>query len=76
MPNRYSDKAIIRVTFGIALNILTGDLGTMIYYNYLYKIVFKKEKSCFTRCFGYLIFSAIFEFGGIVCYAGTLFCIF
>ena len=39
----------------------------MRYYNYLYKIVFRKEESCFTRCLGYLIFSAIFEFGGSFC---------
>ena len=75
MPNRYSDRALIRVTVGITLNILTGGLGTMLYYNYLFKIVSRKE-DCITKCLGYFIFGAIIEFGGIVCFAGTLFCIF
>ena len=76
MPYRYSDRALIRVTVGIALNILTGGLGTILYYNYIFKIVSRKEESCITKCFGYFIFGAIIEFGGIVCFAGTLFCIF
>ena len=76
MPHRYSDKKIIRVTVGFVLNILTGGLGTMLYFNYIFKKAMKKEYSFFIMCFGYLLFSAIFEFGGIVCFAGTLFCIF
>ena len=76
MPHRYSDKAIIRVATGITLNILTGGLGTMLFYNYIYKILLRKEESLCTKCFGYLIMSVVFEFGGIICYAGTLFCIF
>ena len=76
MPRRYNDRAIIRVTVGFVLNALTGGLGTMLYFNYLFKIAFKKEYSLLTTCFGYLIFSAVFEFGGIVCFAGTLFCLF
>ena len=76
MPHRYPDKKIIRVTVGFILNILTGGLGTMLYFNYIFKITMKKEYSCFTICFTYLISSAVFEFGGIVCFAGTLFCIF
>jgi hypothetical protein len=76
MPHRYSDKKIIRVTVGFILNILTGGLGTMLYFNYIFKKIMKKEYSCFIMCFGYLLFSAMLEFGGIVCFAGTLFCIF
>ena len=76
MPRRYSDRAIIRVTVGFVLNALTGGLGTMLYFNYLFKIAFKEEDSLFKTCFGYLIFSAVFEFGGIICFAGTLFCLF
>jgi len=48
----------------------------MLFYNYIYKILLRKEESLCTKCLGYLILSAIFEFGGIICYAGTLFCIF
>ena len=76
MPRRYSDRAIIRVTVGFVLNALTGGLGTMLYFNYLFKIAFKKEYSLLTTCFGYLIFSAVFEFGGIIGFAGTFFCLF
>ena len=76
MPHRYSDRVIIRVTAGLILNILTGGLGTMLNFNYIYKLAFKDKKDFFNLFFGYIIFSAGFEFGGIVCFAGTLFCIF
>jgi hypothetical protein len=76
MTDRYSDRKIIRVTAGLILNILTGGLGTMLYFNYIIKIVMKREEGIFTICIGYIFLSAVFEFGGIVCFAGTLFCIF
>ena len=76
MPHRYSDKKIITVTVGFILNIHIGGLGTMLYFNYIFKITIRKEYSCFIMCFGYLLFSAIFDFDGIVCFAGILFCIF
>ena len=75
MPDRYSDRKIIRVTAGLILNILTGGLGTMLYFNYVIKIVLKREEGCFTKCLLYIFSRVIFEFGGIVCFAGTLFCI-
>ena len=48
----------------------------MLYFNYIFKIAIKNESSCCVICLGYLILSTVFELGGIVCFAGTLFCIF
>ena len=76
MPHRYSDKALIRITVSFILNLFTGGLGTMLNFNFLFKLMSKNEHDCFTICLGYIILSAILEYGGIVCFAGTLFCIF
>ena len=70
MPHRYSDKALIRITVSFILNLFTGGLGTMLNFNFLFKLMSKNEHDCFTICFGYIILSAIFEYGGIVCFAG------
>ena len=69
-------KKLVRITVSFILNILTGGLGTMLNFNYVFKIVTRNEESCCTICLGYLFLSAALEFGGIVCFAGTLFCIF